>query len=93
MCLIEPLSFQHITDIKNDIFYSFIKINLLIHLLICFWLHWVFVAAHGLYLVAVSGSYLCCLEWVSRCGSFPCGAWALERSLSNCCAQACLVAP
>ena len=93
MCLIEPLSFQHITDIKNDIFYSFIKINLLIHLLICFWLHWVFVAAHGLYLVAVSGSYLCCLEWVSRCGSFPCGACALERSLSNCRAQACLVAP
>ena len=72
MCLIEPLSFQHVILKMVRFYIPLLKINLLIHLLICFWLHWVFVTAHGLYLVAVSGSYLCCLEWASHCGSFPC---------------------
>ena len=55
MCLIEPLSFQHITDIKNDILYSFIKnefINPFINLLL---------AALG----------LCCCTWaLSRCSEW-----------------------
>ena len=35
------------------IFFNFLKINLFIYL----WLHWVFVAARGLSLVAASGGY------------------------------------
>ena len=56
---------------------------------IYFWLHWVFVAAHGLSLVAASGGYpsLWCvgfsLQWLlllwsmsSRCTDFSsCGTW------------------
>ena len=58
-------------------------------LFIYFWLHWVFVAAHGLSLVAVSGGYslLWCvgfsLQWLlwlrsmgSRYVGFSCGSWA-----------------
>ena len=65
---------------------------------IYFWLCWVFVAAHGLSLVVVSGSYsllLCVgfsLQWLlllrstgSRCAGFSsCGTWALEHRLSSC---------
>ena len=63
----------------------------LINLFIYFWLHWVFVAARGLSLVAASGGYfsLRCacfsLWWLlllrstgSRCAGFSsCGTWAL----------------
>ena len=62
-----------------------------------FWLHWVFVAVHGLSLVAASGGYslLWCmgfsLRWLlllrstgSRCMSFSrCGTQALEHRLSS----------
>ena len=62
------------------------------------WVHWVFVAAHGLSLVAVSGGYslLRCtgfsLQWLlllwstgSRLTGFSsCGSRALERRLSSC---------
>ena len=67
-----------------------------------FWLHWVFVAAHGLSLVVVSGCYslLRCagfsLQWLlllrstgSRCTGFrSCGLQALERRPSSCGARA-----
>ena len=73
-----------------------------INLFIYFWLRWVFVAARGLSLVAVSGGYssLRCtgfsLRWlpllqktVSRCTGFSsCGSRALERRLSSCGARA-----
>ena len=63
-----------------------------------FWLRWVFVAARGLSLVAMSGGYssLWCvgfsLRWLlllrtmgSRCAGFSsCGSRALERRLSSC---------
>ena len=63
-----------------------------------FWLHWVFVAACGLSLVAVRGGYslLQCtgfsLPWLlllqsmgSRCTGFSsCGSQVLERRLSSC---------
>ena len=74
----------------------FLKINLFI-LFISFWLRWVFVAAHGLSLVAASGDYssLWCagfslqspLLWStgSRCVGFSsCGSRALECRLSSC---------
>ena len=48
-------------------FLSFLKINLFI-LLIYFWLCWVFVAAHGLSLVAVSGG----------CSSLRCTGFSLR---------------
>ena len=64
-----------------------------------FWLRWVFVAAHGLSLVAASGGYslLQCagfsLQWllllrstgsvVVAHGLSSCGSWALERRLSS----------
>ena len=63
-----------------------------------FWLCWVFIAAHGLSLVAVSRGYssLWCagfsLQWLlllrsmgSRHAGFSsCGSWSLERRLSSC---------
>ena len=78
--------------------------NKFIHF-IYFWLHWVFIAARGLSLVAASGgqSSLQCaglsLQWLlllpsrgSRCAGFSsCGMWALERRLSSCDAQAQLL--
>ena len=70
-----------------------------------FWLHWVFVAARGLSLVAASGGYssLQCvglsLQWPllfwsmgSRHAGFSsCGSWALESRLSSRAAQAQLL--
>ena len=81
--------------------YSF----LLIYLFVCFWLHWVFIAARGLSLVAASGGYssLQCagfsLRWLlllrgtgSRHAGFSsCGSRALERRISSCSAQALLL--
>ena len=38
-----------------------------------FWLHWVFVAAHGLSLqLRRAGDTLCCGVWASHCGGFSC---------------------
>ena len=78
-------------------FSIFLK-NKFIYLFVCFWLHWVFVAARGLSLVAASGGYslLQCmgfsLQWLlllwsmgSRCTGFSsCGSWALKPRLSSC---------
>ena len=69
---------------------TFFFINLFIYLCIYFWLRWVFIAAHGLSLVAASGGHssLWCtclsLQWLlllqstgSRHAGFSsCGAWA-----------------
>ena len=73
-----------------------------IYLFIYFWLCWVFVAAHGLSLVAVSRGYslMRCadfsLQWLlllqstgsRRTGFNSCGSQVLERRLSSCGAQA-----
>ena len=49
-----------------------------VYLFIYFWLRWVFVAACGLSLVAVSGAILPCGAWASHCSGFSCcGAQAL----------------
>ena len=37
-----------------------------------FWLHWVFIAACRLSLVAASGGTLCCGAWASHCSGFSC---------------------
>ena len=74
----------------------------LVYLFIYFWLLWVFIAVHGLSLVAASRGYssLQCmgfsLRWLlllrstgSRCTGFSsCGSRALECRLSNCGARA-----
>ena len=66
------------------------------------WLHWVFIAARGLSLVAASGGYssLRCagfsLQWLlllrstgsRHTGFSTCGSWALELRLSSCGVQA-----
>ena len=73
--------------VPGSFFFFFFLINLFIY----FWLHWVFIAAHGLSLVAVSGAYslLRCagfsLRWLLllrsmgfRCVGFSsCGTWGL----------------
>ena len=68
-----------------------------IYLFIYFWLHWVFVAARGLSLVAASGSTLRCGAKASHRGGFSyCRAQALgsrasvvvARRLSSCGARA-----
>ena len=44
-----------------------------------FWLHWVFVAVHGLSLVAASRDHSSCGAWAFYCSGFFCfEAWALE---------------
>ena len=67
-----------------------------------FWLHWVFIAAHGLSLVAVSEGYslvavqrfltvVASLVWSmgSRAHGFhSCNSWALEHGLRSCSAPA-----
>ena len=71
----------------------FKKINLFIY----FWLRWVFVAAHGLSLVAASRATLRCGVHASHCVGFSCcraqalGVWAsavVARGLSSCGAEA-----
>ena len=63
------------------------------YLFVYLWLHWVFVAARGLSLVAVRRATLCCGVWASHCGGFSCcgaqalDAWALvvvAHGLSSC---------
>ena len=85
---------------KTRIYFLFIYF-LKEHLFI-FWLHWVFVAACGLSLVAASGGYsslqcmgfsLWWLLWLQSTGSrrtgfSSCALWALERRLSSCGARA-----
>ena len=82
-----------------------LSIYLFIYLFIYFWLRWVFVAAHGLSLVAESWGYssLRCagfsLWWLlllrsagSRHAGFSsCGSRALEHRLSSCGARAQLL--
>ena len=51
------------------------KVHLFIkkYLFIYFWLHWVFIAAHGLPLVVESRGLLsCCTVWASHWGGFSC---------------------
>ena len=55
--------------------YNFFNINLFIYLFIYFWLHWVFIAAHGLSLVAASGGYSS-----SQCAGFSVRWLLLLRS-------------
>ena len=59
---------------------------LFLHLLfIYFWLCWVFVALHGLFLGGVRGSLLfSCHARASHCGGFSCGTRPLERRLNSC---------
>ena len=75
--------------------FFFFFLNIIFYLFYFFlWLRWVFVAARGLSLVAVSGgATLCCSARASPCGGLSCcGAWALgvqasivvERGLSSC---------
>ena len=82
----------------------FLKFILFIYLFIYFWLRWVFVAEHGLSLVAASrgyssfrcGGYSSCGAWalgarasvVAARGLSSCSLWALECRLSSCGAQA-----
>ena len=75
---------------KFSLILFFILLFFNLFILIYFWLHWVFVAAHGLSLAAVSRAYssLRCegfsLRWLlllqsmgSRCTGFSsCGTWA-----------------
>ena len=49
---------------RSDLFFF----NKFIYLIYFFWLHWVFVAAHGLSLVAASGPTLRCSARASHCG-------------------------
>ena len=82
-------------------FMMIFKINLFI-LFIYFWLHWVFVAACGLSLVAGSWGYsllrcagfslrwllLLCSTGSRHAGFSSCGTQALEHRLSSCGTQA-----
>ena len=63
--------------------YTYIHIYIFLIYLFYFWLHWVFVAARGLSLVAAIGATLRCGVWASHCGGFSCcGARALGARAS-----------
>ena len=51
-----------------------------------FWLHWLFVATHGLSLVVAAGATLHSSARASHCSGFSCcGAWALGHAgFSSC---------
>ena len=84
------LNFQIFGDFLDVIFFLFLLFKLIYLIYLFFWLCWVFVAAHGLSLVAASRGYssLWCmgfsLQWLlllrstdSRCMGFSsCGMWA-----------------
>ena len=84
--------FPNLTDgkvILGDFFFFKLTFKNFIY----FWLRWVFVAAHGLSLVVVSGATLYCGARASHCSGFSCcrawalGAWAsavVARGLSSC---------
>ena len=88
-----PVMWLYFLIIKHTSEASFFK-----NIYLFIWLCWVFIAACGLSLVAVSGGYspLRCvglsLRWLlllrstgSRCVGFSgCGSWALECRLSSC---------
>ena len=66
------------------LFFFFLRI-LLKHLFICLWLHWIFIAVHGLSLVVASRGY----SLLSVCGLLTvlascCRAQALKCGLSGC---------
>ena len=72
--------------------FIYLFIHSFIHSFIYLWLRWVFVAAHGLSLVAARAT-LRCGVWASHCGGFSCcgarapGAWAsvvVAHGLSSC---------
>ena len=76
-----------ISSLENYLFRSFAHFYfyfILFYLFIYFWLHWVFVAARGLSLVALSrGATLRCSAWAFHCGGFSCcGAWVLGMQAS-----------
>ena len=86
------------TEGKTVWFHFFL--NKFIYLFIYFWLRWVFVAAHGLSLVAVSGGYssLRCmgfsLQWLlllRSTGSRGASSVVVARGL--CCSVACGIFP
>ena len=103
----EPSGYQNLLEdevspkCEPGFVWFFFSKNLFI-LFIYFWLRWVFVAAHGLSLVAASWGYssLRCvgflLWWLlllqstgSRLAGFSsCGSWALQCRLSSCGARA-----
>ena len=87
LCSCSP-SIPILSTLKNFIYFIYVY----------FWLCWVFVAVHGLSLVAVNGGYSSLrhvgfsLWWLlllwstssRHTGFSSCGAWALERRLSSC---------
>ena len=81
MSLEEELGLYFSAELLSLLFFFFL-INLFI-LFIYFWLHWVFVAVHGLSRVVSSGATLCCCARASHCSGFSCcGAWALGMGAS-----------
>ena len=96
------LSFELAVLLRDLEFFFLISLFILF---IYFWLHCVFVAVHGLSLVAASGDYSS-LRWVGfslrwllllrstgsrHAGFSSCGSRALERRLSSCGAWALLL--
>ena len=74
-------------------FFVLLCVFYFIYLFIYFWLRWVFVAAHGLSLVAAGGATLRCSMQASHYGGFSCcgardlSTWAsvvVARGLSSC---------
>ena len=66
-------------------FQPHVNIFLFLKHLFIFCLHWVFLTAHKLSLVAASGDYFSCSAQASPCGDLSCcRAFALECGLSSC---------
>ena len=94
--LLPPL-FSLFSTLSSPISSTFSPSSSLFHLkkiyLFIFWLHWVFVAACRLSLVAARGLLTVVASLVvehgsRRAGFSSCGLWALEHRLSSCGARA-----
>ena len=75
--------------INEIIFQSFLKIYLFIY----FWLHWVFIAAHGFSLVAANGSYSSqqCTGFSLQCVIMPQSTSSTVHGFNSCGTQAQLL--
>ena len=84
-----PLSWTSLPSSPSRLIQSPCLSSLRYSILSYFWLHWVFVTAHGPSLVAVSGGCAqAAVHRISRGFSY-CGAWALEHmGFSSCSAWA-----
>ena len=91
LIVLRPFTFNVIAGIigfKSTVLLFVFYFSHLFFLIIYFWLCWVFIAAHGLSVVALSGGYFSLAHGLFIAMASRCGARALGAGLSSCSTQA-----